>query len=53
MLAGGWLNPLEVRRLVDQHEAGRADHSTPLWTLLMFDAFLRNAMGEAQLQVAA
>ena len=29
--------------LVEQHQSGRRDYSTPLWTLLMFDAFLRNA----------
>jgi len=53
VLAGGWLNAPEVREAAGQHESGRADHSTPLWTLLMFDAFLRNAMGEAQMPVAA
>jgi asparagine synthase (glutamine-hydrolysing) len=53
VLEGGWLEPAAVRQLVEQHESGRADHSTPLWTLLMFDAFLRNSMGEARLQVAA
>jgi asparagine synthase (glutamine-hydrolysing) len=31
-----------LRRLVDGHESARSDYSTPLWTLLMFDAFLRN-----------
>ena len=30
--------------LVQQHESGHRDHSAPLWTLLMFDAFLRNVM---------
>jgi len=30
-----------VRRLIEQHENGSRDHSTPLWTLLMYDAFLR------------
>ena len=53
VLEGGWLDPAAVRQLVEQHESGRADHSTPLWTLLMFDAFLRNSMGDARLQVAA
>ena len=53
VLEGGWLDPAAVRQLVEQHEAGRADHSTPLWTLLMFDAFLRNSMGDVRLQVAA
>jgi asparagine synthase (glutamine-hydrolysing) len=32
-----------LRELVDAHVAGTRDHSSPLWTLLMFDAFLRNA----------
>ena len=31
-----------LRRLVDQHQTGRRDYSAPLWSLLMFDAFLRN-----------
>jgi asparagine synthase (glutamine-hydrolysing) len=53
VLHGGWLNPSVVRELVEQHESGRADHSTPLWTLLMFDAFLRHAMGEAPMAAAA
>jgi asparagine synthase (glutamine-hydrolysing) len=30
-----------LTRLVDDHVAGRRDHSAPLWTLLMFEAFLR------------
>ena len=42
MLDSGMFDPAVVQQLVEQHEAGRADHSTPLWTLLMFDAFLRN-----------
>jgi asparagine synthase (glutamine-hydrolysing) len=27
---------------VDDHHAGRRDYSAPLWTLLMFDGFLRH-----------
>ncbi len=34
--------------LVDEHEAGRRDYSAPLWSLLMFDAFLGNAMNEPE-----
>jgi asparagine synthase (glutamine-hydrolysing) len=30
-----------VRQLIDQHQSGRSDHSAPLWSLLMFEAFLR------------
>lgn len=39
----GWFEPKSIAQLLDQHERGQLDHSTPLWTLLMFDAFLRNA----------
>jgi asparagine synthase (glutamine-hydrolysing) len=39
----GWFNPQFVRQMVDQHERGVRDFATPLWTLLMFDAFLRNS----------
>jgi asparagine synthase (glutamine-hydrolysing) len=33
-----------IKRLIEQHENGLRDHSTPLWTLLMYEAFLRNTM---------
>jgi asparagine synthase (glutamine-hydrolysing) len=36
-----------IQRLIEQHESGSRDHSTPLWTLLMYDAFLRNVMSGA------
>jgi asparagine synthase (glutamine-hydrolysing) len=29
--------------MLDRHQSGLSDYSTPIWTLLMFDAFLRNA----------
>lgn len=35
-----------LRQLLDQHQSGRRDHSAPLWSLLMFDAFIRQ--GQAQ-----
>ena len=53
MLDTGWFNPTTLRRIVDQHEAGVHDHSTPLWALLMFDAFLRCSMGEQRMPAAA
>ncbi len=53
MLDSGLFNPGLVRQLVEQHESGRSDHSTPLWTLLMFDAFLRNTMGQVPARAAA
>ena len=40
----GWFDTATVRRIVEQHESGLHDHSTPIWVLLMFDAFLKNVM---------
>ncbi len=33
-----------LREVVELHQSGRRDMSSPLWTLLMFDAFLRNVV---------
>jgi asparagine synthase (glutamine-hydrolysing) len=41
----GWFDMNYLRRLVEDHQAGRSDYGTPLWTLLMFESFLRNVMG--------
>jgi asparagine synthase (glutamine-hydrolysing) len=40
----GWFNPAYLRRLVDDHQSGRRDHSAPLWTLMMFESFLRTVV---------
>ncbi|MFT3847193.1 MAG: amidotransferase 1, exosortase A system-associated [Propionivibrio sp.] len=40
----GWFDQKVIAQIVGQHESGVRDHSTPLWTLLMYDAFLRNVM---------
>jgi asparagine synthase (glutamine-hydrolysing) len=40
----GWFDPGYLRRLVQEHQSGLRDHSTPLWTLLMFESFLRTVM---------
>jgi asparagine synthase (glutamine-hydrolysing) len=37
-----------LRHLVDAHQSGARDYSAPLWTLLMFEAFLRNSMESAE-----
>ncbi len=43
-LAGsGWFDMGYLTRLVDEHQSGRRDHATALWTLLMFEAFLRRS----------
>jgi len=41
----GWFNAPHLRGMVEDHQAGRRDHSAPLWTLLMFESFLRNVVG--------
>lgn len=41
MAQSGFFNMPLLRRLVEQHQTGRRDHSAPLWSLLMFEAFLR------------
>ncbi len=38
----GMFNPRYLRTIVEDHESGVRDYSSPIWTLLMFDAFLRN-----------
>jgi len=40
----GWFNPVYLRHLVDAHQSGASDYSAPLWTLLMFEAFLRQVV---------
>ena len=37
----GFFNRDYIEHLVVEHLAGRRDYSSPLWTLLMFEAFLR------------
>jgi asparagine synthase (glutamine-hydrolysing) len=41
----GWFRASYLRRLVDDHQSGLRDYSAPLWTLLMFESFLRNVVG--------
>ena len=44
LAATGYFDPAMVRRLVDEHQGGVREHSSAIWSLLMFDAFLRNVM---------
>ena len=41
MLDSGYFNATVLERMVKEHVSGQSDHSTPLWMLIMFDAFLR------------
>ena len=43
----GWFERNYLQHLVDAHQNGTRDYSAPLWTLLMFEAFLRNVVDEA------
>jgi asparagine synthase (glutamine-hydrolysing) len=40
----GMFNRKFLTEIVEHHESGRRDYSAPIWTLLMFDAFLRKEM---------
>jgi asparagine synthase (glutamine-hydrolysing) len=56
LAATGLFDRACMRELLDKHQAGVRDYSTPLWALLMFDAFLRNvvdARSEEALEKAA
>ena len=48
-----WFNPGYLAELLAQHESGVRDHCTPIWTLLMFEAFLKNAMGTREIAPTA
>ncbi|MFN0316531.1 MAG: XrtA/PEP-CTERM system amidotransferase, partial [Burkholderiales bacterium] len=37
----GLFNPTYLKHLVERHQSGLKDYSSPLWTLLMFEGFLR------------
>jgi asparagine synthase (glutamine-hydrolysing) len=43
----GYFEPTWVRRLLDEHLAGKADHRKPLWTLLAFELWLERFGPEA------
>jgi asparagine synthase (glutamine-hydrolysing) len=53
MLDSGMFDPATMREIVEQHESGRRNHSTTIWTMLMFDAFLRCTMGQTSVAAAA
>ncbi len=44
--ATGYFNESVLSNMVGEHLSSRRDHSAPLWMLLMFDAFLKQANGE-------
>jgi asparagine synthase (glutamine-hydrolysing) len=42
----GFFDRSYLSRMVEHHQSGRRDYSSALWTLLMFDAFLRNVVDD-------
>ena len=48
LAATGFFNPAYLKRLVDEHQSGLRDYSAPIWTLLMFDGFLRNVLDSTE-----
>ena len=44
LLDTGIFNQHYLMQLVDDHQSGRRDYSGPIWSLLMFEAFLRKEM---------
>jgi asparagine synthase (glutamine-hydrolysing) len=40
----GWFNSASLSQLVETHQSGRHDNSAALWSLLMFEAFLRQVV---------
>jgi asparagine synthase (glutamine-hydrolysing) len=46
LAATGMFNRRYLQHLVERHMSGARDYSAPLWSMLMFDAFLRTAMQE-------
>lgn len=49
LAATGWFNQAYLTHLVDVHQSGARDYSASLWTLLMFEAFLRNVVDAASI----
>lgn len=44
LLSTGWFNTAYLHHLIEAHQSGARDYSAPLWTLLMFEAFLRQVV---------
>jgi asparagine synthase (glutamine-hydrolysing) len=47
LAATGFFERRYLEQLIEHHHSGRRDYSSPLWTLLMFDAFLRNVVDQS------
>jgi len=43
----GLFNEKYLRHVVEAHQSGARDYSSTIWTILMFEAFVRNSMKNA------
>ena len=41
LLGTGIFNESYLKTMIDEHESGAGDHTVSLWSVLMFEAFLR------------
>ena len=46
LAATGMFNRRELEHWVDAHQSGRRDYSAPIWTMLMFEAFVKRHLGQ-------
>lgn len=51
LLDTGLFNATFLKEMVDQHVSGRRDYGAALWSVLMFEAFLRNAEGSTAISL--
>ncbi|GGD69042.1 XrtA/PEP-CTERM system amidotransferase [Lacimicrobium alkaliphilum] len=47
MTESGYFSSKQLKRLIDDHVSGVRDNSAPLWTLMMFESFMRQQLGKA------
>ena len=52
LLDTGIFNEITLRQMLEQHQAGLRDHTVALWSVLMFDAFLRKHHGALSAKAA-
>ncbi|GAB3036082.1 XrtA/PEP-CTERM system amidotransferase [Bowmanella dokdonensis] len=44
MTESGYFNKKQLQKLIDDHVTGLRDNSAPLWTLMMFESFMRQQL---------
>ena len=44
MTSSGYFNQKQLKKLIDDHVSGMRDNSAPLWTLMMFESFMRQQL---------